>query len=258
LKWSVASLPPPWDSRWKGVGRKPYDSKALTVVTLWQEMEGKPERAYTADLERDREHLKLLGLDRAPHRTSLYRTRRRLTDDYMRRLNQRIRERIKGSRRFGVDATGLHQSSCKGAWSNARQGDKRGYVKLHALFDLETSAIKEVEATLGTRHESPVLARLLADIEAFVTDPGYLSRRKLRLVADRGGTPYIKPKKNSIIRARGCWPWRQMVDLYRRHPRLFQRLYRLRPRMESWWHSLKSLVGDLVRSRTIQTIKTEI
>jgi len=30
------------------------------VVTLWQEMEGKSERAYTADLERDGERLILL------------------------------------------------------------------------------------------------------------------------------------------------------------------------------------------------------
>jgi hypothetical protein len=36
------------------------------VVTLWQEMEGKPKRTYTANLERDREHLSLLGLTHAP------------------------------------------------------------------------------------------------------------------------------------------------------------------------------------------------
>lgn len=49
-----------------------------------------------------------------------------------------------------------------------------------------------------------------------------------------------------------------MVTLYRRHPRIFNRIYRLRPRMEAWWRSLKSLVGKLVRSRTIKTIKAEI
>jgi len=59
LKWAVDSLPPPWDSRWKGIGRKPYDARALTVVTIWQEIEGKPERAYTADLERDKERLRM-------------------------------------------------------------------------------------------------------------------------------------------------------------------------------------------------------
>jgi len=46
LKWAVDSLPPPWDSRWKRIGRKPYDSRALAVVTIWQEIEGKTERAY--------------------------------------------------------------------------------------------------------------------------------------------------------------------------------------------------------------------
>jgi hypothetical protein len=51
LKWAVDSLPPPWDSGWKGIGRKPYDARALAVLTIWQEIEGKPERAYTATLK---------------------------------------------------------------------------------------------------------------------------------------------------------------------------------------------------------------
>jgi hypothetical protein len=66
LKRIVDSLPPPWDSSWKGVGRKPVDARALTVVTVWQEIEGKPERVYTAGLERDRARLKMLGLERTP------------------------------------------------------------------------------------------------------------------------------------------------------------------------------------------------
>jgi hypothetical protein len=78
LKWAVDSLPPPCDNGWKGIGRKPYDARALTVLTIWQEIEGKPERAYTADLERDRERLHMPGLEHAPHRTALYRIRKRL------------------------------------------------------------------------------------------------------------------------------------------------------------------------------------
>ena len=94
LKWAVHSLPPPWDSRWKEIGRKPYDSRALTVVTIWQEIEVKPERAYTADLERDKRSLRMLGFKYAPHRTVLYRTRKRLSEEYMRRLTGRS---LKGS-----------------------------------------------------------------------------------------------------------------------------------------------------------------
>ena len=261
LVWAVEALPPPWDSRWKGIGRKPYEARALTVVTIWQEVEGKAERAYTADLERDRERLDLLGLTHAPHRTALYRTRRRLYEGYMRRLNQKVLEGLEPARRVGADATGLRQSKRDGAWSSASDDGRREYVKLHALFDLESGAIQAMEATPGREHEGKHLDELLAaldEIEWFLGDAAFLSRRNCRLVAEKGGTPYIKPKKNSLVKARGCWPWKRMVRLFREHPRLFNRFYRLRQRVEAGWRSLKSLVGDLVKNRTDQTIKAEI
>jgi hypothetical protein len=60
LKWAVDLLLPIWDSGWKGIGCKPYDARALAVLTIWQEIEGKPERAYTADLERGKKRLHML------------------------------------------------------------------------------------------------------------------------------------------------------------------------------------------------------
>jgi len=261
LKWAVDSLPPPWDSGWKGIGRKPYDSEALTVLTVWQEIEGKPERAYTADLERDKERLHMLGLEHAPHRTALYKTRKRLSEEYMEQLNRRILERLKPARKVGADATGMRQSKRDCAWSSASLGCRREYTKIHGLFNLETGTVEAFEATRGTEHECKHLPDLLTpldDIECFVADPGYLSRRNCWLVAEKGGTPYIKPKKNSLMKAKGCWIWKNMVTLFREHPRIFNRFYRLRQRVEAGWHSLKSIVGDIIRNRTIQTIKTEI
>jgi len=261
LKWAVDSLPPPWDCGWKGIGRKPYDARALTVVTVWQEIEGKPERAYTADLERDREHLRLLGLEHAPHRTAIYRTRKKLSEDYMRQLNQKILENLKPVKKVGADATGLRQSRRDGAWSSTSESGRRQYVKLHALFNLETRTVETFEATPGTEHECGHLEGLLTnieDIESFVADAGYLSRKNCRLIAERGGTPYIKPKKNSLMKAGGCYPWKCMVVLFREHPRVFNRFYRLRQRVEAGWHSLKSMVGDIVRNRTDETINVEI
>jgi len=261
LKWAVNTLPPPWDSGWKGIGRKPYDARALTVVTIWQETEGKSERAYTADLERDKERLRMLGLEHAPHRTAIYRTRKRLSEEYMRRLNRKILEGPKSAEKVGADATGLRQSRRNCAWSSACAGGKREYVKLHALFNLETRTVEAFEATRGTEHECKHLEGLLAsleDIECLVADAGYLSRKNCRLVAEKGGTPYIKPKKNSLMKTKGCWPWKSMVTLFRTHPRIFNRFYRLHQRVESGWHSLKSMVGDILRSRTNQTVKAEI
>jgi transposase len=91
-----------------------------------------------------------------------------------------------------------------------------------------------------------------------VADAGYLSRKKCRLIAEKGGAPYIKPKKNSLMKTKGCWSWKSMITLFRKHPRVFNRFYMLRQRIEAGWHSLKSMVGDIVRNRTKQTIKTEI
>jgi len=261
LKWAVDSIPPPWDSRWKGIGRKPYDARALTVVTIWQEIDGKPERAYTADLERKREHLRLLGLEHAPSRTALHRTREKLSEEYMRQLNQKILERPKPAKKVGADATGLRQSRRDCAWSSTSEEGRRGYVKLHALFNLETRTVETFEATPGTEHECGHLEGLLTnieDIECLVADAGYLSRRNCGLVAEKGGVPYIKPKKNSIMKAKGCYTWKSMVTLFRKHPRVFNRFYGLRQRVEAGWHSLKSLVGDIVRSKTEKTKNAEI
>jgi len=108
------------------------------VVKVWQEIEGKPERAYTADLERDQECLRMLGFKHAAHRTALYRTRRRLPEEYMRRLNRKILERLKPAKKMGIDATGLRQFRRDCAWSSVSDSGRRGYVKLRAIFNLES------------------------------------------------------------------------------------------------------------------------
>jgi hypothetical protein len=56
------SLSPALGWRWKGVGRKPCDSRALTVITIWQEIGEKHEGAYTASLEMDRKRFSMLCL----------------------------------------------------------------------------------------------------------------------------------------------------------------------------------------------------
>jgi len=224
-------------------------------------MEGKAERAYTADLEKDKERLNLLGLTEAPHRTTLYRTRNKLSEEYMKLLNQRVLEGLKPAMKVGADATGLRQSMRDSAWASSDKEDRREYVKLHALFDLESGSIQTMKATEGKEHEGKYLEALLVDldeIELFVGDSAFLSRENCKIVAEKGGTPYIRPKKNSTARAKGCWSWRQMVLLFRQHPRLFNRVYRLRQRAEAGWRSFKSLVGDFIRSRTLQTMMAEI
>jgi hypothetical protein len=60
----------------------------------------------------------------------------------MRQLNQKILEGLEPSKKVGADATGLRQSKRDCAWSSTSEDGRRGYVKLHALFDLETGTIE--------------------------------------------------------------------------------------------------------------------
>jgi len=59
------------------------------------------------------------------------------------------------------------------AWSSAGESERRGYVKLHAPFNLETGAVETFKATNGTerecRHPEGLLEDL-EDIECFVAD----------------------------------------------------------------------------------------
>lgn len=73
------------------------------MVTIWQEIEGKPERAYTTGLERDKKRLHMLGLKHAPHRTALYQTRKRLSGEYIGQLNRNaVVEEIKALGRRAI------------------------------------------------------------------------------------------------------------------------------------------------------------
>lgn len=138
----------------------------------------------------------MLGFEHAPHRTAIYRTRERLSEEYMEELNRKILERLKPARKVGADATGLRQSKRNCVWSSTSESERQEYVKLHALFNLETGTVETFATTPGTDHECKHLEALLAnleDIECFVADPGYLSRRNCKLVAEKGGVPIIKP-----------------------------------------------------------------
>ncbi|MEM3550926.1 MAG: hypothetical protein QXV01_07545 [Candidatus Bathyarchaeia archaeon] len=52
----------------------------MTLLTVWQESEGRPESAYMADLENER--LQMLGLEHAPS-TQPPRNLKRLSEEYL-------------------------------------------------------------------------------------------------------------------------------------------------------------------------------
>ena len=130
---------------------------------------------------------------------------------------------------------------------------RRRYLKLHLLIALTNLAILNQTITNGTRHDSPILKTLLKPIPSgggdLCADPAYLSRRNCNLIAKKGRTPIIKPKRNTTIRKLGSQPWRDMITLWLEDQTTFLKRYHQRSKAESVYSALKRCYGNHLASR---------
>ena len=69
-------------------------------------------------------------------------------------------------------------------------GKRRSYLKLHIIIALASLAIINLKVTKGTKHDSPILEKLLNHIPKgsgeLCADSAYLSRRNCNLIAKKG------------------------------------------------------------------------
>jgi transposase len=135
-------------------------------------------------------------------------------------------------------------------------------VKLHLLIAPSNLAILNLNITKGTRHHSPILEKLLKPIpegvDATCLDPAYLSRQNCNLIAMKGRTPIIKPKRNTTIRKRGSQPWRDMIPLWLEDKESFVKRDHQRSKAESVYSSLKRCYGNYLSSRKRKTQRREL
>ena len=107
-----------------------------------------------------------------------------------------------------------------------------------------------------------MLKDLLKGIEndngTLCADSAYLSRRNCNLVAKKGRTPYIKPKKNSRMKPKGSQAWRSMITLYREDRKMFDRHYHQRSLVESVYSVLKTVFGNHLTSRRRKAQRREL
>ncbi len=165
-------------------------------------------------------------------------------------------------RRLAVDSTGFSILRYQ-TWLTVKGEKKRQkYLKLHILIALHNLAILNQNITKGTRHDSPILKSLLKPIPKdrgdTCLDPAYLSRRNNNLVAKKGHTPIIKPKRNTTIRKRGSQPWRDMIRLRLEDKESFLKRYHQRSKAETVYSVLKRCYGNHLSSRNRTTQRREL
>jgi len=137
---------------------------------------------------------------------------------------------------------------------------------LHAAIELEWKAIVSFHFTRTYNHEVNYLEPLIEslwDIGNVLADSGYLSRKNCRLIVRKGGTPFIRPKKNTngkgIFGKRHVYwdPFIEMVERYQKNPTEWMKVYHQRSNIEAVFSALKRKLGGYVASikRNVQHVE---
>ena len=138
-------------------------------------------------------------------------------------------------------------------------------MKLHAAIDMQWRAIISFHFTRTYVHEVTQLEPLLKplwDLGNVYADSGYLSVKNCRLIVGKGGTPFIRPKRNStgwipgkkIIHGN---PYYDMMELYKKDPERWMKQYHQRSVIEAVFSGLKRRLGGSVASikRGVQQVE---
>jgi len=125
---------------------------------------------------------------------------------------------------------------------------------------MEWRSIVSFHFTRTNVHEATQLETLLEpiyDIGDVYADSGYLSGNNCLMIVMKGGTPFIRPKKNTTGRTDKGRAFAEMMDRYKEDKREWMGRYHQRSNIEAVFSSLKRRLGGFVTSikRRIQHIE---
>ena len=129
------------------------------------------------------------------------------------------------------------------------------WLKVHICTGVKSNIITYVIITDEHSADSPQFKKLLLNtskyfnIDEVSADLAYSSRKNLEIVDKLGGIPYIPFKKNATGKARGSALWRKTFHYFQLHREEFDSYYHKRSNVESTFHSIKSKLGENIKSK---------
>lgn len=122
---------------------------------------------------------------------------------------------------------------------------------------MEWRSIVSFHFTRVNVHEATQLERLLDPLFEFgdvYADSGYLSVNNCWVIKEKGGTPYIRPKRNTTGKRNNGSAFTDMIEKYNENKKLWMKKYHQRSNIEAVFSSLKRRLGGFVTSikRSIQ------
>ena len=226
----------------KSVGRPPTDAGNLAKAILLAELFGLPERKAEG-------MIKLIG-----HHTGIDENidDRVLGEGYKRleviNILERIFENNKSSDgNNGGDGTGLEKSRKENYESTKKKNlymtsivDSREIVQ---AFDISGKQECRIMHSL-IKYFKKSVKKLTGKL---TLDAGFIDRKLSQLIEDSGLTPYIFPKKNTTITAKGSPAWNRMWLKLLKNTQEWLKYYPVRSHTESFHSSFKRIFGIVTK-----------
>ena len=194
------------------------------------------------------------------------------------KLNFDIKKRDKTDDDYiivSIDSTGIKVTN-RGQWMAEKWNvrNKKGYLKIHVAVDIKTKEILALEVTDEKVHDGRMLKKLVnhvlktipdgkknKKIESVLADGAHDTNRNFRYLEQKGITPGIKVRKNSIISARNNWLRNREVMLQTKDDLLKwkkKRKYGHRWIAETVFSTIKRTFGEYVSATKFQNMINEM
>jgi len=157
---------------------------------------------------------------------------------------------------FAVDSSGF-STSCYDRWYDEKYGkesSKRDWVKAHIMCGVKTNVVTSAEITGAHGADHNYFAPLVNetakrfDVSEVSADKAYSSYANMRVVENKGATPYIDFKVNASGDSK-CEVWNRMYHYYSFKKNEFMAHYHKRSNVETTFSMIKGKFGGFVRAK---------
>ena len=227
----------------KSVGRPPIDAGNLAKAILIVELFGLPERKAEGMIKLIGYHA---GIDECIDDRVLGKAYSRL--DVINILERIFEDKKSSDGNNGGDGTGLEKSRKENYESTKKKNlymtsivDSREIVQ---AFDISGKQECRIMHFLVKRMKKSV-KKLTGKL---TLDAGFIDRKLAQLIESSGLTPYIFPKKNTTLKAKGSPAWNRMWLKLLKNVQKWLKEYHIRSHTESFHSSFKRIFGIVTKT----------
>lgn len=157
-----------------------------------------------------------------------------------------------------IDATGFSTSITE-TWNKLKWDrfttKQKNWRKAHAFVGCKSNTIISVDVTEKNVADVSMLEETISnktkyfELDDFVADKAYTSRKVLEFINDLQMTPLIPFKKNATGHARGSLVWKRMFEYFQNHQEEFNKRYHARSNVETCFSMVKKKFGHNVKTK---------